>query len=230
MPLKYKACLTDTKDDFTELCNTRITCHVVSPSWSPHLRQGDSHLHANPEKKGYNNVIKWIHWKLTFIFKQMNVTNWNCYVISVILLKYDIDVTVQHNRNLHVLYSEMTRIKSATMYEFGLFGLIISHCKVWHCCILLCVLQKYKSNSTLHKLVTYNFLNKCLSWFCNAGVRSNLKEQCALQTSVYKPRMNITISTHKHNITYYDSHNLVSTYKNVNHQIFHVITPSSFLY
>lgn len=134
MPLKYKVCLIDTKDDFTELCNTRITRHVVWPSWSLHLRQGDSHLHANPEKKGYNNVIKWMHWKLTFIFKQMNVTNWNCYVISVILLKYDIDVTVQHNRNLHVLYSEMTRIKSATMDEFGLFGLIISHCKAKYKC------------------------------------------------------------------------------------------------
>jgi hypothetical protein len=117
-----------------------------------------------------------MHYKLNFIFKLTNVTNWNCYVISVILLKCDKDVTVQYDCPLHALYSEITWIKSATMYEFGLFGSIISHCnamskcecsisdvlfniaKVQLCCILLCVLQKYKSNSTLHKLVTYSFL------------------------------------------------------------------------
>jgi len=75
-----------------------------------------------------------MHCKLTFIFKLTNATNWNCYVISVILLQYDIDVTVQRNCTLHVLYSEMTWIKSAATYEFGLFGLIISHCNAKHKC------------------------------------------------------------------------------------------------
>lgn len=132
MPLKYKVCLTDMKDDFNELCDTRITCQSVWPSWSSHLRQSDFYLQANPEKKVYNSIIKWMHYRLTFIFKLTNDTNCNCHVISVILLKYDKDVTVQHNCNLHVLYSEMACIRSATMYEFGLLRLIISHCNAMY--------------------------------------------------------------------------------------------------
>jgi len=73
----------------------------------------------------------------------MNVTNWNGYVISVIHLKYNIDVTVQRNCTLHVLYSEMTQIKSAAMYESGLFGLIISHCNAMYKC-------KFNIHSSVH--------------------------------------------------------------------------------
>lgn len=84
-----------TKADFIEVCNTGITCHNLWPSPSPDLQGSDFYLQENPEKKMYNNnIVKWMHSKLTFIFKFMNVTNKNCYVMSVKLLNYKIDVTV----------------------------------------------------------------------------------------------------------------------------------------